>query len=216
VTLETDATETHEPWKRGPVAPGDAPSTEGPKQRKTKEPHGPFRNAVEWILILAAALAVAFVIKQFVVQAFYIPSGSMEKTLNIQDRVLVNKLSYHLHDVHRGDIVVFKRPKSASGGPEIKDLIKRVVALPGETVESRDGRMFINDKPLDEPYLQPGILAVPAVKRQTVPPGTYFLMGDNRSNSHDSRFEDIGPIPRKLIIGRAFVRVWPLSALDLL
>ena len=215
MTLETDA-DTHVPWKRGVTDAAPDTSTTGPQHLKPKEGHGPFRNAVEWILILAAALAVAFVIKQYVVQAFYIPSESMRTTLNVNDRVLVNKLSYHLHDVHRGDIVVFKRPKTAAGGPEIKDLIKRVIALPNETIESRDGHIFINDKPLDEPYLQPGILAVPAVKRQKVPPGTYFLMGDNRSNSHDSRFEDIGPIPKKLIIGRAFVRVWPLSALDLL
>src|SRR5215471_13248398 len=84
------------------------------------------RNLIEWVVIIAAALLVALVIKQFLVQAFYIPSESMENTLKVGDRVLVNKLSYHLHDVHRGDIVVFKRPPAEAAEPAIKDLIKRV------------------------------------------------------------------------------------------
>jgi len=170
------------------------------------------RNAVEWTIIIAAALLVAVIVKTFAFQAFYIPSGSMEPTLKPGDRVLVNKVSYHLHSIHRGDIVVFKRPPSEAGDPTIKDLIKRVIGLPGDTIESRDGLVYINDRLISEPYLPRGTLTTSLPKR-TVPAGQYFVMGDNRNNSKDSRF--IGPIPGNLIVGRAFVRVWPLSGIRL-
>jgi signal peptidase I len=173
-----------------------------------------WRNAIEWIVIIAAALAVALVVKTFLFQAFFIPSESMEPTLKPGDRVLVNKLSYHLHPIHRGDIVVFKRPPGEAGDPTIKDLIKRVIGLPGDTIEARaDGRVYINGQPVNEPYLLPGTETT-NLPKHVVAPGQYFVMGDNRSNSKDSRF--IGAIPGSLIVGRAFVRVWPLSAVGLL
>lgn len=168
------------------------------------------RNVVEWVVIAAGALLVALVIKTFLLQAFYIPSLSMAPTLQVNDRVLVNKLSYDLHDVHRGDLIVFESPPNE--GSQTKDLIKRVVGLPGETVESRDGRMLINGEVLDEPYLQPDIVTG-AVEKTVIPPDHYWVMGDNRSNSRDSRF--FGAISESTIIGRAFVRVWPVTALDL-
>src|SRR5438477_11068917 len=102
----------------------------------------PLRSALEWVVIVAAALVAALVIKAFVIQAFYIPSGSMEPTLKVGDRVLVNKLAYHAHPIHRGDIVVFTRPKLESGAPTIKDLIKRVIATPGDTIESSGGHLL--------------------------------------------------------------------------
>jgi signal peptidase I len=173
-----------------------------------------WRNAVEWAVIIAAALLVALVIKTFLFQAFYIPSESMEPALRPGDRVLVNKLSYHFHAIHRGDVVVFKRPPSEASDPSIKDLIKRVIGLPGETIEARNGKVFINGKQLDEPYLAPGSGATTSLPPTVVPPNDYFVLGDNRINSKDSRF--IGPIPRSLIVGRAFVRVWPLSKIGLL
>ncbi|MDQ1426832.1 MAG: signal peptidase [Acidimicrobiaceae bacterium] len=156
---------------------------------------------------------MAIVVKTFLIQAFFIPSGSMEPTLKPGDRVLVNKLSYKLHDVHRGDIVVFKRPPSEADDPTIKDLIKRVIGLPGDRIEGRDGVVYINGQPLKEPYLPPGTTTA-SLPLQTVPAGQYFVMGDNRGNSKDSRF--IGTIPKNLIVGRAFVRVWPLSGIGLL
>src|SRR5438105_13642044 len=110
------------------------------------------RSAVEWVVIVAAALLAALLIKTFLLQAFYIPSDSMNPTLVQRDRVLVNKLSYHFHDVHRGDIVVFKRPPGETD-PKIKDLIKRVIALPGDTVEGRDGQIIIDGRILHEPYV---------------------------------------------------------------
>ena len=157
---------------------------------------------------------MALVIKTFLFQAFFIPSESMEPTLKPDDRVLVNKLSYHLHPIHRGDIVVFKRPPSEAGDPTIKDLIKRVIGLPGETIEERDGQVFINGQQLNEPYLPAGTRRPPPCRRTIVAPDQYFVMGDNRTNSKDSRF--IGAIPEILIVGRAFVRVWPLSSIGLL
>jgi len=171
-----------------------------------------FRGAVEWIVILVGALLVAFVVKTFLLQAFYIPSASMESTLNIGDRVLVNKLSYDFHDVRRGDIVVFKSPPG-EGNPEIKDLIKRVIGLPNETVEGHDGRVFINGNPLKEPYLAEGA-TTSAFAPEKIPPGHLWVMGDNRGNSKDSRV--FHTIDEDLVVGRAFVRVWPLGALGLL
>lgn len=169
------------------------------------------RNVVEWLVIAGGALLVAFVIKTFLLQAFYIPSLSMSPTLKVNDRVLVNKLSYDLHPVHRGDVVVFRSPPGESA--QIKDLIKRVIGLPGDTVESSDGHILINGQVLNEPYLQPDV-QTGAVEKTVVPPGHYWVMGDNRPNSRDSRF--FGTIPKSLIVGRAFVRVWPLNALDFL
>ena len=124
------------------------------------------RNVVEWVAIVVGALAVALLVKTFLIQAFFIPSLSMYPTLDEGDRVLVNKLSYKLHDVHRGDLVVFERPE---GQPEsdIKDLIKRVIGLPGDTIETRDGVVYVNDRALEEPYLADGtVTGDPAVRRE--------------------------------------------------
>jgi signal peptidase I len=167
------------------------------------------RNLVEWVVVVGGALLVAFVVKTFLLQAFYIPSPSMTPTLRVDDRVLVNKLSYDLHDVHRGDIVVFKSPPSS---PE-KDLIKRVVGLPGETVEGRDGHVVVNGEALEESYLPEGVQTGP-FGPVTVSPDHYWVMGDNRSNSSDSRV--FGVIAESSIIGRAFVKVWPIGSFRLL
>jgi signal peptidase I len=181
------------------------------------------RSIVEWVLVVAGAVAVALLVRVFAVQAFYIPSESMEPTLEVNDRVLVNRLSYKLHDVNRGDVVVFEKPASliTPGPTEIKDLIKRVVALPGESVVFQDGDVYIDGRPLDEPYLPAGTTTQPGPGGVTwdhrctaddpcvVPEDTVWVMGDNRSNSEDSRW--IGPIDQDLIVGRAFVTVWPVD-----
>lgn len=170
------------------------------------------RNLVEWIAIVVGALAVALLVKTFLIQAFFIPSLSMYPTLDEGDRVLVNKLSYRLHDVHRGDLVVFERPE---GQPEsdIKDLIKRVVGLDGETIEAREGVIYIDGQELDEPYLVEGV-TTDNLPRQEIPAGHVFVMGDNRGDSADSRV--FGPIDEDTIVGRAFVKVWPLPEISLL
>ena len=170
------------------------------------------RNLVEWVLVIAGALLVAFLIKTFLFQAFYIPSESMEPTLVDRDRVIVNKLSYRLHDVNRGDLVVFDRPPNEPP-TEVEELIKRVIALEGETIEARQGDIFIDGRLLTEPYLtSPSSSGTfgPLV----IPDGHVFVMGDNRNNSRDSRV--FGPIDEDLIVGRAFVRVWPLGRLGFL
>src|SRR5829696_7480837 len=131
-----------------PEHPEDEPVDEAPPARRD----GGVRNIVEWVVIIGGAFLVAFVVKTFLIQAFFIPSGSMFPTLHEDDRVLVNKLSYDLHDVHRGDLVVFERPEGEAAG-QIKDLIKRVVGLPGERIEARDGDVYIDGDRLEEPYL---------------------------------------------------------------
>jgi signal peptidase I len=187
----------------------EAPAKARKGRRRRRKKDG-IRSAVEWVAVIVGALVVALVVKTFLFQAFYIPSGSMEPTLKKGDRVLVNKLSYDLHDVHRGDIVVFKLPAEKVGPDGIKDLIKRVVGLPGEVIESRSGQVYIDGKLLREPYLPKGVTTDnPPIQKQTVPEGHIFVMGDNRDNSADSRFANRGPIPINTIVGRAFLEVWP-------
>jgi signal peptidase I len=187
-------------------------------RRKTR------RTIIEWAILLGSALIIALVIKTFLFQAFYIPSESMKPTLNVGDRVLVNKVSYRVHDVNRGDIVVFETPpraKDANG--TIKDLVKRVIGLPGETVEAHGGVVFVNGRQLDEPYLQNGVRtcalnSAPGdcvdIAATTVPSGDVFVMGDNRTASKDSRA--FGAIKESSIVGRVFVRIWPVTDLGFL
>ena len=177
---------------------------------------GSSRWVLEWAVVLAVALVLAIGVRTYVAQMFYIPSGSMLPTLQIGERIVVDKLSYHLHDVQRGDIVVFKRPPLEQA--DYSDLVKRVIGLPGETISSVDGRVFINGKPLNEPWLpQPLPTTAPSPLPDafslnhpyTIPAGEYFVMGDNRTNSEDSRY--FGPIPGNLIVGKMAFEVWPLS-----
>jgi signal peptidase I len=200
----------------GPVEVSDAPVATKPARNVAK-------TVVEWFLLIGGALVIALVVKAFLFQAFYIPSDSMVPTLKTNDRVIVNKLSYHLHPVHRGDIVVFRTPKGPDGNPidpTIKDLVKRVIGLPGETVGERDGHILINGKALKESYLPKETISncasFPAQCFPTgpLPAGRYWVMGDNRPNSRDSRY--FGPITKGEIVGRVFVRVWPLNRLGLL
>ena len=166
------------------------------------------RNALEWAVVLVGAVLVALLLRASLFQAFWIPSESMETTLLTNDRVLVNKVSYRLHDIHRGDIVVFARPEDDPG--EIRDLIKRVIALPGERVEATDGSVYINGQRLVEPYLDPGV-TTDDFPPTIVPEGEIFVMGDNRENSQDSRW--FGTVSEERVVGRAFVLFWPLGRL---
>lgn len=184
------------------------------------------RGALEWIVVVGGAVAVALLARAFLVQAFYIPSESMEPTLRENDRVLVNKLAYDVGEVDRGDIVVFERPEEDLGPADIKDLIKRVVAVEGDSLVIEGGVVSIDGVPVDEPYLAEGTVTADAqgVGDPTaggvlhrcstddpciVPEGYVFVMGDNRSNSRDSRFPEVGYIDVDTIVGEAFVRVWP-------
>ena len=205
-----------------PIAPVEGVPVEAPEPaadgagaeltRKQRAKANRKKQGYEWLILVAASLAVALVVRGFLIQAFYIPSESMVPTLVKNDRVLVNKLSYKLHDVHRGDIVVFKAPPGAATA-QVKDLIKRVVGLPGETIEGRNGSIFINSKPLDEPYLSPDVRSrdFPPEK---IPPDKIYVLGDNRQDSRDSTF--FHAVDEGAIVGRAFVKIWPLNDLGLL
>jgi signal peptidase I len=166
------------------------------------------RNIRDLTIIIVIAIIFGIVIRGFVFESYYIPSGSMIPTLPIGDRVLVNKLAYDFHPVHIGDIIVFRTPPDDRSNPAIKNLVKRVVGLPGDTVWSANGKLYVNGKPLAEPYLPPGTITT-GVPKTKIPPGHLWVMGDNRQNSEDSRY--FGPISEKLIVGRVFVRYWPLS-----
>ncbi len=168
---------------------------------------GERRWIVEWLVVLAVAVGVAFAVRAYVAQSYIIPSASMEPTLMIGDRILVDKLSYHLHGVGRGDIVVFAKPPKEVD-PNVTDLVKRVIGLPGDVISSSGGRVFVNGQPLRESWLPPGTVTT-GIKRQTVPAHEYFVMGDNRSDSQDSRF--FGPIRGSSIVGRVVLRIWPPS-----
>lgn len=185
---------------------GDFPGAPPPTMPR---PRRGSRWILEWAVVLVVAVLVAVGIRTFVVQTFFIPSASMEPTLMIGDRILVDKISYHLHAVHRGDIVVFATPPGEDAGPNVKDLVKRVIGLPGETISSAGGQVVINGKPLKEPWLVSGTVTT-GITTQVVPAGEYFVMGDNRSDSQDSRF--FGPIHRNLIVGRVVVKIWPLTS----
>ncbi len=174
------------------------------------------RWIIEWLVVLVAALVLALGVRTYVAQMFYIPSGSMLPTLQIGDRIVVDKLSYDIHGVQRGDIVVFRRPPLEPA--DYSDLVKRVVGLPGDTIASVGGRVYIDGKPLDEPWLpSPAPVTSPSPlpydfslnHPYTVPAGEYFVMGDNRTDSEDSRY--FGPIPGSLIVGKMAFVVWPLS-----
>jgi signal peptidase I len=214
---------------------GDAPRPgDGARARERKR--NSKRAVIEWVVLIVVAIVIAIVIKTFLFQAFYIPSASMEPTLQIGDRVLVNKLSYDLHDLHRGDIVVFSaEPNREWHRAGIDDLVKRVIALPGETVtQCETDRICIDGKLLEESYLPKDVAPsnpwppeLPYIDANgedvlvcepvgpngspeggcKVPAGRVFVMGDNRGNSQDARAN--GPIKESSIVGRVFLRIWP-------
>lgn len=156
---------------------------------------------------IALSVILALGIRTFVAEARWIPSESMVPTLKVYDKLIVDKLSYHFTDPQRGDIVVFSPTDNIMrDNPNLKDaFIKRVIGLPGEKVEVKGGRVYINDQPLRENYIEdlPQYKYGPA----TVPPNSYLVLGDNRNNSYDSHFW--GFVPHDNIIGRAIVRFWP-------
>lgn len=217
-------------WSRGP-ADEEPAKPAGERTRK-----GSFLTELPVLVLVAFVLAI--LMKTFLVQAFFIPSSSMEPTLLIDDRVLVNKLSYTFREPRRGEVVVFSErdvdPLDEDTGliegfiesvrtglglvpPTEKDFIKRIIGLPGETLELRDGVVYIDGTPLEEaPTTEGGYLSARDMTDfgpVTVPDGEFFMMGDNRPASADSR-SSLGTIPRDDLIGRAFVIIWPVSRLE--
>lgn len=210
-------------------ARGPAPQAEVAAEGGTRKKRGFFAELPILILI---AFVLALLLKTFLVQAFFIPSSSMEPTLDIGDRVLVNKLAYDLRDPRRGELVVFTEQTEGaaersigerivgflSSGlgvarPDERDFIKRIIGLPGETIEMRDGVVRIDGEPLPEATTTEGgyLSAVDQTEfgPVEVPDGHYFMMGDNRPNSADSRYS-LGPIEGDALVGRAFLVIWPL------
>ena len=161
---------------------------------------------------LIAIALVFLIIRPFIMQAFYIPSGSMRPTLMERDHILVNKFIYRLHEPRRGDIIVFKSPPGASLDGEERDFVKRLIGVPGDTIEVKDGAVYWNNQRLKEPY----ILQTPDYEMppMNVPSGKLFVMGDNRRNSNDSHAW--GMLDRKRVIGEAIFRFWPLNRFGLI
>ena len=223
-------TRTAQPEPGASPPDGDGPLNWVGDEKPEKD-RGPLAFLRELPVLIVVAFLLALLIKTFLVQAFDIPSESMVPTLQVGDRVLVNKVVYRLHPPRRGDIIVFAEPHP---GPQdergwwdsfthwltdglgvtqdpTKDYIKRVIALPGETVEVREGVVYVDGRPLDEPYVN-DIQDVSSFGPHTVPDDSLFVMGDNRTNSQDSR-SLLGDIPLDKIVGKAFVVIWPPSEL---
>jgi signal peptidase I len=198
--------ETPEP--SGLVDLPDQTATPSPPRRRSRT-----RVIGEWAAIVVVAVAFSVLIRTYVFQTFYIPSASMEPTLQIGDRLIVDKLSVDFGTINRGDIVVFKAPPNENCGPKVADLVKRVIGVPGDHLTSKGNTIYVNGKPLKEAWTHTEPLGV-AMGNVTVSANHYFMMGDNHSDSCDSRYW--GSVPRSDIIGKAFVRIWPLSRLGFL
>ncbi|HYY64198.1 MAG TPA: signal peptidase I, partial [Gaiellaceae bacterium] len=206
---------------REPLQPAPVPAAEPAPQRRSRNPIDrltyrlprPWRIAIDWIVTIAGAIAIVLAIKAWVVNPYRIPSSSMEPTLHcaggpgcearLSDRVLANRFIYHFRSPHRGEIVVFKTPPQAkarcgAGGT----FVKRLIGLPGDRWAERNGYVYINGKKLNESYIKPDRRDTETHDQITIPKGMYFMMGDNRASSCDSRVW--GPVPRKNLIGEVF------------
>jgi signal peptidase I len=183
---------------------GAASGGTGPRRRRWR------RGLTEWVVMIVVAVLVVGLVRTFAFQTFWIPSASMVPTLNVYDRVLVQKAFYTWHDVHEGDIVVFSHPPRDQCGEEGGDLVKRVIALPGQTIYSSGNNIYINGRLLAEPYLPQDDPLGPAIASSQhpfrVPAGEFYMLGDNRSDSCDSRFW--GPIQGSTIIGKVVLIWW--------
>ena len=203
--------------------PGATSASDVPEQVDEKSQYSEAWSFLKELpFLIVGALIVAVLVKSFLIQVFWIPSGSMEETLQIGDRVIVNKLAYRFGDPGRGDVVVFEPETFESESVATKvsrnllesvglrtpesDLIKRVIGLPGETIEIKDGQLYVDDAVLQEPYLEPGV-RMSDFGPEVIPEDSFFVMGDNRGSSRDSRV--FGAIEGSRIVGRAFSVVWP-------
>jgi signal peptidase I len=200
--VQTPSSETASP-SDGPLLNQATPNAKG---RATGVLARHSRHLLEWVVVVVLAVLAAAGLRAFVMQAFFVPSGSMQPTLQVGDRIIVVKVGY---TIHRGDIIVFRRTP-ADTSSTIPDLVKRVIGLPGETISSRGTTVLINGTPIKEPWLPrlTGICAEAAENIPTtkIPPGHYFMMGDCRGDSADSRMW--GTLPASYVVGKVVFMVW--------
>ena len=206
--MTTESTFPPPPDAPAPPDPADVDRTDPAADNDDRRLSPGTRALVDWIVVVAVALLVAFLVRTFVLAHFVVDGSSMYSTLQSGDRVFVNKLSYRLHDPNRGDVVVLHQSTAASE----RDLIKRVIGLPGEEVEMLTNcQVLIDGRALNEPYLDPNVVSPgncgATFEPVLVPENHVFVMGDNRGGSQDSR--QIGPISDDDLVGRAFVVFWP-------
>jgi len=168
-----------------------------------------WKEVKDWTVSILVALALAFLIRTFIVELYIVEGPSMRPTLESQERLVVNKFIYRFRPPEKGEILVFRYPRDKT-----RDFIKRVIATEGDTIEIKDGRVYVNDKLLNEDYILEKTRSEYA--KATIPQGTVFVMGDNRNNSEDSRFVDVGFVPYDLIKGKAIVVFWPVDKLKTL
>ena len=211
--------------------PDDRPPSDRGATATRARKNGSFFRELPFLVVVAFVLAL--LIKAFLVQAFYIPSGSMQQTLELRDRVLVNKLVYDFREIHRGEVVVFNGLDSFTpeteiapprngvervlrvvagaigvGAPGEKDFIKRVIGVPGDVLFARNGKLWRNGEQLNESYLRPDT-KTSSFGPVRVPEGHIWVMGDNREDSQDSR--KFGPVDQDVLVGRAMVLIWPFD-----
>lgn len=158
----------------------------------------------DWVISILIAVVLAFFIRYFIVELYMVEGPSMRPTLVNGERLVVNKFIYRFKEPEKGEILIFKFPKDPS-----RDFIKRVIAVAGDTIEIKDGRVYVNGQLLNEPYILERTRS--SYPLSTVPQGTIFVMGDNRNNSEDSRFADVGFVPLNMIKGKAMMIFWPLD-----
>lgn len=166
-------------------------------------------SASDWLVSIIVAVALAFCIRTFLFEPYMVEGSSMYPTLEHHERLIVDKLSYFIGKPEKGEIVVFRFPKD-----QTRDFIKRVIAVGGDSVEMKNGKVFVNGQQLNETYIyhkDPKGPNISNVRKCVVPKGTIFVLGDNRNNSEDSRFADVGMVPLNLVKGRAVTAFWPIG-----
>ena len=163
----------------------------------------------DWVISIVIAVVLAMIIRNFIVEPYLVDGPSMRPTLENQQRLIVNRFIYHLRAPEKGEILIFKYPKDQS-----RDFIKRVIAVPGDTIEIKDGNVFVNEELQTENYILSKCRG--DYPKVTIPEGHIFVMGDNRNNSEDSRFPDVGFVPFDLIKGKAMVVFWPFADMKVL
>lgn len=192
-----------------PILPQSAESAAPTPEVSAHRPGSVLKDAGGWARDILFAAVTAIVIVVFVIQPVKVEGTSMQPNLVDQERVFVNKFVYHLSEVHHGDIVVFWYPRDVS-----KSFIKRIIGIPGDRIEITRGQVLRNGRPVREPYVLPQYLDYESYHTVVVPPGYYYVLGDHRNSSNDSR--NWGLVPQENIFGKAIFRYWPVSRLGTL